>query len=63
MYGMIESLGSRLLGLFVPKLEASAQTCWVGCWDECWQCNGCGYHAPCCGVSCSDGSYDLDCYC
>lgn len=63
MYGLIESLGSRLLNLFVPKVEASAQTCYEGCWDACWQCNArCGYYAPCCGVTCSDGSYDLTCY-
>jgi hypothetical protein len=49
MYKKLEALGSAFLGLFVPKVEALAATCWPAC----WQCNNdnkgpCNCNAPCC---------------
>lgn len=41
MYRKLESVGSRLLGMLVPKIEASAA---CNCWPECYQCAG----AKCC---------------
>jgi|tagenome__1003787_1003787.scaffolds.fasta_scaffold13709336_1 hypothetical protein len=49
MYRKLEAAGSRLLGLFVPSVEAGA------CgpreskhYSSCWQCeDGCGYWARC----------------
>ncbi|GAA2292459.1 hypothetical protein GCM10010149_45130 [Nonomuraea roseoviolacea subsp. roseoviolacea] len=34
----IESVGARLIGLFVPKVEASAGCAYM-CYASCWQCN------------------------
>ncbi|GAA1989812.1 hypothetical protein GCM10009799_14490 [Nocardiopsis rhodophaea] len=54
MFRIVESLGVRLLGLFVPKLDAAAAA--QACWSACWQCNKlyghvdgvCNCNAPCC---------------
>lgn len=43
MYGKLEGLGTRLLGLFVPKVEAAAA---CRTYSYCWQCDGCCY--ACC---------------
>ncbi|MEG8182681.1 hypothetical protein GZH49_29880 [Nocardia terpenica] len=63
MYGLMETMGSRLLDKFVPRIEASAmafnQCCGsVCCWDDCWQCA----HDKCCvdtrsgALTCGTGS-------
>ncbi|WP_170108383.1 hypothetical protein [Actinophytocola xinjiangensis] len=50
MYRKIESMGARLLGLFVPSVDASA-ACQYYCWSACYQCPN---YAPCCRLtSCS----------
>ncbi|MFD2417282.1 hypothetical protein [Amycolatopsis pigmentata] len=36
MVNKLERLGSRLLGLFVEEVEASA--CGWYCYNDCWQC-------------------------
>jgi hypothetical protein len=50
MYAKLEAMGSRLLGLFVPGIDAAAAD---PCWNACWQCNRthngpCNCNAPCC---------------
>ncbi|MEV4759317.1 hypothetical protein AB0J86_30050 [Micromonospora sp. NPDC049559] len=57
MFKHLEGLGTRLLERFVPRIEAAAVTCYRGCWDSCWQCD----YDPCCGTTCTDGSYHLAC--
>jgi len=37
MYGKLETLGSRILGRFVPRIDAAA--CGWKYWSSCWQCN------------------------
>jgi hypothetical protein len=64
MIRQLESLGSRLLGLFVPQVEASAATAADPCWNACWQCNRtkngpCNCNAPCCRRS--GGNYVCNC--
>jgi hypothetical protein len=55
MYRKLEALGTALLGIFVPRIEAAAG---CGSWPSCWQCaaacNGCW--APCNG--CTQGMPD-----
>jgi hypothetical protein len=70
MYGKIEAMGSKLLGMFVPKVDAAALSCNTSSWSACWQCNynvnpdgKCSYNAPCHGTVCSDGTYNLICSC
>lgn len=50
MYKRLEAVGSRLLGLFVPEIEAAAteQWCAWGQWARCWQCNNGPCQAYCC---------------
>ncbi|MGC7094284.1 hypothetical protein ACPZ19_06445 [Amycolatopsis lurida] len=43
MYRKVETLGARLLGALVPRVDAAA-ACSVTCWTYCWQCN----YRPCC---------------
>jgi hypothetical protein len=52
MYKKLEALGSGMLGLFVPKVEASAEVRALAChcWNACWQCAG----SSCC-VNTSNG--------
>ncbi|MEF3113679.1 hypothetical protein [Streptomyces chrestomyceticus] len=59
MLASIESMGSRLLGLFVPKVDAAAAADGMqACWGACWQCNKlyghpdgrCSCNAPCCAA-------------
>ncbi|MFI9526827.1 hypothetical protein [Micromonospora rosaria] len=66
MYRQIEALGGRLLGLFVPRVEAAAATS-AACksWPACWQCNrayggNCSYNAPC--STCNNGG-SYSCFC
>jgi hypothetical protein len=60
MYGKLESVGGRLLGLFVPKVDASAaETLACRAHSSCWQCNGCSCFACCDSVRC----YSIDCFC
>jgi hypothetical protein len=49
MYKKLEALGSSLLALFVPKVEAGAcGSTYYKNFSACWQCYGkCGYNAPC----------------
>ncbi|MFL6076548.1 MAG: hypothetical protein ACJ73S_24405 [Mycobacteriales bacterium] len=49
MYRRLEAAGSRLLGLFVPAVEAGACGGPVVKWyPACWQCaSRCGYNAGC----------------
>ncbi|PNG16521.1 hypothetical protein C1J00_41495 [Streptomyces cahuitamycinicus] len=59
MLKQLESMGSRLLGLFVPGVDASA----AQCWSACWQCNNdhggpCNCNAPCCY---GQGHYSCNC--
>lgn len=53
MYRNLEALGSRLLNLFVPRLDAEA-ACGSPqnvAYPSCWQCDiECGYWAPCIAV-------------
>ncbi|MBO3744374.1 hypothetical protein [Actinoplanes flavus] len=40
MYRMLERAGSRLLGMFVAEVDASAAVCYVRNYRACWQCAG-----------------------
>ncbi|MEH0930355.1 hypothetical protein [Micromonospora sp. CPCC 205558] len=55
MYGVMEKMGSKLLKMFVPEVEAAAAAT-AGCqrwtYASCWQC---GY-GPCTAYCCSNGS-------
>lgn len=57
MRKVLETLGSGLLSLFVPRVDADA-ACGprkVVNYTSCWQCeDSCGYWAPCTAV-CRDG--------
>lgn len=58
MYGTIESMGSRLLSLFVPRIEAAAAPpprCY--CYNACWQCAGssCCIDTACGSIRCGGG--------
>ncbi|SDQ71120.1 hypothetical protein [Thermostaphylospora chromogena] len=48
LYRAVENIGTRLLGMFVPrvKAEAACGAYYVGCWSQCWQCN----FGPCCAL-------------
>jgi hypothetical protein len=61
MYRMVERAGSRLLGLFLPRIEASAASAACGrkYFSSCWQC---GY-GPCDAYCCPlDGCSSVRCY-
>ncbi|MGW3461716.1 hypothetical protein ACWDE9_19895 [Streptomyces olivaceoviridis] len=68
MLSSIEALGSRLLGLFVPKVEAAAADL-RGCWNACWQCNKlygqpdghCNCNAPCCSWPSNPNRFNCNC--
>jgi hypothetical protein len=49
MYRKLEAVGSRLLGLFVPAVQAGACGPVVyKNYSDCWQCESdCGYWAAC----------------
>lgn len=36
----LEEIGHRLVGLFVPSVEAAAAVCYVRNYKSCWQCAG-----------------------
>lgn len=62
MYRTLTTMGSRLLDLFVPQVEASAVQV-KQCWPQCWQCNRqyggpCGCNARCCKNSA--GGFDCN---
>ncbi|MGV9253489.1 hypothetical protein [Streptomyces sp. NPDC003697] len=50
----LESLSSRLLGLFVPKVEAAASAQACQCFNECWQCarSACCVNTYCGSINC-----------
>ena len=52
MYGRFEAMGSRLLELFVPRIDASAAVSAAACgcrtYSSCWQCGGTRCAAYCC---------------
>ncbi|MFD7666861.1 hypothetical protein [Streptomyces sp. NPDC059788] len=67
MLKKLEVLGGKILGRFVPRVEAEA-ACghpYVKYSPRCWQCSGhCGYWAPCraiCRSGC--GCQVTNCYC
>lgn len=65
MYKKLEALGSSLLDLFVPRVEAAAAEAACKSWPACWQCNkayggGCNYNAPC--STCNNGK-SYSCFC
>ncbi|MGC9671364.1 hypothetical protein ACNTMW_33065 [Planosporangium sp. 12N6] len=43
MYKKLEAMGAGLLGMFVPKVDASAAVCYVRNYKQCWQCS----YRPC----------------
>jgi hypothetical protein len=49
MYRKLEAMGSSLLALFVPKVDAGAcGSEYLTSFNSCWQCqNQCGYWASC----------------
>jgi hypothetical protein len=53
VYAKLEAMGSRLLAMFVPSVEAEA-ACgprYPDTWTNCWQCEpDCGYWAACLAV-------------
>ncbi|MFJ6195514.1 hypothetical protein [Micromonospora sp. NPDC092111] len=53
MYRLMEKVGGKFLGLFVPEVEAaaSANACRWKYFSSCWQC---GYGA--CDAYCCDGA-------
>jgi hypothetical protein len=66
MYRKLEAAGSRLLGLFVPAVEAGAcRSRQSKHYSSCWQCEDpCGYWAACdaiCRSGC--GCQVSTCYC
>jgi hypothetical protein len=62
MYRKLEAVGSRLLGLFVPAVQAGA--CGpkvVKHYSSCWQCEDrCGYWAACYATCRSGCGCDVD---
>ncbi|MET9413955.1 hypothetical protein ABZY03_07135 [Streptomyces klenkii] len=65
MYAKFAELGSRLLGKFVPEIDAAAaELLSCGNYPACWQCNGkCGYNAPCWACCNSNGCPTIVCQC
>ncbi|MEU1732580.1 hypothetical protein [Streptosporangium sp. NPDC020145] len=62
-------MGSSLLGMFVPRVEASA-ACGpvvIKSYSSCWECKdifGCGWNAPCDAYCQSGCGCDVrTCYC
>ena len=59
MYKKLEELGSKMLGRFVPKVDASASAeagCYYHYYDGCYQCDYGPCRAYCCdGNGCHSG--------
>ncbi|MEV4868063.1 hypothetical protein [Streptomyces syringium] len=65
MYAKLTALGSRVLGLLVPGIDAAAAEI-LACrnYPACWQCSGkCGYNAPCYACCNSSGCPTVICHC
>ncbi|MGW1077956.1 hypothetical protein [Streptomyces sp. NPDC002537] len=65
MYPRLTELGSRVLRMFVPEIDAAAmEILSCGNYPACWQCGEkCGYNAPCWACCNSNGCPTIVCQC